>query len=248
MNSRALSETLGFIFAFALVTSSIGIVYTTGINGLDGAKRYEQANNAERAFDVLRDNLADIHRHDAPSRATEMRLVDANLRFGDPITIRVSNGSDPDGQPSYKASPHPLVYSNEHGTEIVYVGGAVIRTEEDSSVMKNEPNFITGTKQTVLPFVVTRPDGRARTVEGGTTVRLVGTKETTGLAGQFNTIPSDRNVTVTVESPRAEAWGRYFEDHGWTEVSNANENAVTYRFETERVYVPQTVIGIEFQN
>lgn len=246
MNSRALSETLGFIFAFALVTSSVGIVYTTGVGGLDSAKQYEQVNNAERAFDVLDDNLGDIHRHGAPSRSTEMRLVDARLRLGEPVTISISNTSSPDGGMSVTVSTRPIVYSNGDGTQLVYVAGAVIRAEEEGSVMKNEPGFINTPEQSVVPLVVTNPATNVGTVEGGTTVRIVGTRATKGIAEQFQTSPDD-NVTVTVDSPRNDAWKRHFEDRGWHEVSNPNEDEITYRFTTERVSVPQTVIEIEFQ-
>jgi len=64
---------MGFVFAFALVTASVGVVYTTGIGGLEDARENEQVTNAVRAFDVLHDNIEDVTREDAPSRATEKR-------------------------------------------------------------------------------------------------------------------------------------------------------------------------------
>ena len=96
MTNRAVSEVLGFILVFALVTTTMSFVYVSDLASLEERRDAERIDNAERAFDVLADNVEDIYRRDAPSRATEIRLAEARLRLADSteITISVVNGSN----------------------------------------------------------------------------------------------------------------------------------------------------------
>lgn len=74
MDNRAVSEVVGFVLTFSLVTMAIAIVFTAGFGGLQDTQQAEQVNNVERAFDVLDTNVQEVQRQEAPSRATEMRL------------------------------------------------------------------------------------------------------------------------------------------------------------------------------
>lgn len=254
MNDRAVSETMGFIFAFALVTATVASVYTFGMAGLLSAQRGEQVNNAERAFDVLADNLGDIHRGAAPSRATEISLAGATLSVGEPITVTVE--AIEDGEPLNNATvsmhPRPIVYSGIQDSTIVYVAGAVIRTDRNASTMSVEPGFAITNRNAMLPFVHTYPSGGTTSLGGDTTVLVVARQQNSKLAREFHTgtDPSDpdANVTVTVESPRAEAWYRYFESQSLGVVTYDQENdIVTYEFQTDRVFVPETGIEVGLQ-
>lgn len=250
MNDRAVSETMGFIFAFALVTATVASVYTFGMAGLLDAQRGEQANNAERAFDVLADNFADVHRADAPSRATEISLAGATLAVGEPITVsvEVTNTTNASDNATVSMHPRPVVYSGVQDTTIAYVAGAVVRTDGDASVMSVEPRFVVTGRNAVIPFVHTYPSGGIESLSGDGTVLVVARQQNSKLARQFRTSTAtgdpDARVNVTVESPRAGAWKHYFESRGFTEVDgDPADGAVTYQFVTDRVFVPEA--GIE---
>ena len=79
MLDRSQSDVLGFVFVFAIVVSTIGLVFATGFTGLQDARDFERVNNAERAFEVLRDNVGDMIYRGAPSRVTEIKLASASL-------------------------------------------------------------------------------------------------------------------------------------------------------------------------
>ncbi|MEA5386913.1 hypothetical protein VB779_07480 [Haloarculaceae archaeon H-GB11] len=96
MSERAVSEVVGFALVFSMIVAMVAIVTLGGMGQLQSARDFEQANNAERAFEVLADNLADVHQRGAPSRATEIDLEHAQLFVGDPVTINVS-GEDTSG-------------------------------------------------------------------------------------------------------------------------------------------------------
>ena len=90
MDERGVSDVVGFVLVFALVTATVGVVYTTGIQGLTGSRDVERVNNAERAFDVFANNVDDVIRRGAPSRATEVKLADADLHYGAPVTVNLT--------------------------------------------------------------------------------------------------------------------------------------------------------------
>jgi len=50
-----------------------------------------------------------------------------------------------------------------------------------------------------------------------------------------------------VESPRAAAWGRYFESEGMRKL-NASDGKVTYQFRTDRLVVPETIVEFEINS
>jgi hypothetical protein len=250
MNERAVSETMGFVFAFALVTVTVASVYTFGMAGLLDAQQGEQVNNAERAFDVLADNVADVHGGDAPSRATEISLAGATLSIGEPITVTVEavNSTNSSDNTTVSMHPRPIVYSGVQDTTIVYVAGAVVRTDGDTSLMSVEPNVVATDRNAVVPFVHTYPSGGIDSLGGDATVLVVAREQSSKLARQFRTGTAagdpDARVNVTVESPRAAAWGRYFESEGFVAVDgDPSDGTVTYQFSTDRLFVPET--GIE---
>jgi len=248
-DSRAVSETIGFVLAFALVTASVGVVYTTGIGGLEDAREDEQVTNAVRAFEVLADNVADVRRQGAPSRATELKLNGASIGFGDPVRFTVQvNYTDSDANDTFVASTRPLVYEDAGG-EVVYSGGATFRVSDDWAAMRVEPGFVVDDRRSLVPLLVTYPQGDGDGIGGDSTVLVVAHRQPSGSTGEFDTgldDPGEARVNVTVESPRADAWGRYFDEEGMTAIDgDASDGAVTYQFYTERLVVPETVVEFE---
>jgi len=250
VTDRAVTDTLGFVFAFALVTASIGVVYTTGIGGLEDAREEEQLTNAARAFDVLADNVEDVRGQGVPSRATELKLLGSEIRYGDPVRIEVqANDTASDANGTYATTVRPLVYDAPAG-EVVYAGGATFRGSDDSSIMQFEPGFVVGGPEpnaSVVPLLTTYPRDSEGKIGGSGTVLVVAYRQSSGLDGEFVTgTDSDARVNVTVRSPRAAAWGRYFEGEGMDRVDDgSDDDVVTYQFYTDRLLVPETVVEFE---
>lgn len=256
---RGVSETIGFVFVFALVTASVGVVYTTGIGGLENARDGEQLTNAVRAFDVLADNVNDVTHKGAPSRATELKLSGASLGFGDRVDIEVQvNHTDPgnDANATYTANTRPLVYSDSAG-EVVFSTGATFRVDNGNAAMRNEPGLLVDDSQSVIPLLVAYPRGDSGGVGGSSTVLVVAYRQSVGLKGQFDTSsdPSGAaRVNVTIDSPRAAAWGRYFEEQGMVpppsnpSLADASDGSVTYQFETDHLIIPESVVEFEIQS
>lgn len=250
--NRAQTETLGFIFVFSLIVMTIGAVYAVGFPAMQDARDAEQTSNMERAFEVLDDNFDDIVYHGAPSRATEIKLSGGQLSVTDTTTIDVyvENTSNASRNTSFSASTRPIVYSADE-TEFALAFGAIIRSDRGNAVVRSRPNWIVDERRTVIPFLLTVQGGGQTSIGGSGTMLVVGRGRPPGITGSFEPNGSDAraNVTVTISSERADAWGRYMDSRGMTPVDDdPADGNVSYQFETDSITLPKRVIDVEFSS
>lgn len=247
MNLRAQSETLGFIFVFALITLTVGTVYALGVPALQSAQDAERDNNMERAFEVLDDNIDDVARRDAPSRATEIKLAGGSISIIGDTTVRITatNTDDPSQNETFSMTARRISYNSGDGTTVSYANGAIIRSDDGNSVMRSGPDWIVADDRTVIPFIVTYSAEDRDSLGGRSTILILTERRSQGLAGQFDTgASSEAEVNVTVESPNAAAWGRYLEREGMSPVDpDPADGNVTYQFTTDTLYVSRTTLA-----
>lgn len=251
MTDRAASEVLSFALVFALITSMVGLVSVAGVTGLTDMRDAERLTNAERALDVLADNVADVTHHGAPSRATEINLAGAQLDSGEAVTVNVSTD---DGFTTGDINVRPIVYTRE-GTDLVYVNGAVIRVDDDGAVMKHQPALVLNESWTMVQVVQTT---EADTGVGGSTtvlVRTVRDDRAIVLSGASTASPTVWYNLTTVSSARADAWRRYV--NASTDATCLNpsvhasipstEAACSVSVTTDQVYVTNTTVDVTFE-
>lgn len=208
-DDRAATEVMGYVLVIALVTILIGIVMTTGISGLESSQQGEQINNMERGFDVLSHNIESLTGHDAPSRATELRLVDGSIHYSEPTIINITVDGELLGNQSVVSEP--IVYDSGHDSQIVYEAGTVIRSGSGGSVMVSEPDFVFDDTHVVLNGIRTRPQGGSATAveeQGTVLVRA----EYLGTDVYSTEVESSEEVMITIESERIDAWEAYFDE------------------------------------
>lgn len=231
MRNRGQTETLGFVLVFALITASIGLVYASGFTGLNEVREFEQVNNAERAFEVLADNMEDISHRNAPSRSTEIKLADARLYLAEDIQVEVN---DPDSDFNNSYGIRPVIYDADTGTEIVYSQGAVLRAQPDSGTVITESTFVFGANRTVIPVLQTRGAGTSG-ISGTTTIRLRADHSQTRLV-YVNDTPSNE-IWFNVTSPRASIWHSHLDDSYPFDSCSVAGDTVACSIETDRVHV-----------
>lgn len=251
MSERAVSEVVSYILVFALIVSAVGIVSVSGLSTLQDVRNDEQINNAERAFDVLSDNLADIHRRNAPSRATEISLDQAKLSTGDNVTmtVTVSNSTGPARSDQWRL--RPIVYSGSEDRQLVYEAGAIFRTSGSGSdgIRVQNPPFVVSRNRVLISIPGTnRPNRQAIS---GTTVLVRGQND--GRSVAFNGTALDiETVNVTLDgTPRAGLWEAYFEGRGFQcDVSGTDRVDCDYAPETtiQQVYVVYHNIDVEIES
>lgn len=241
---RAQATVIGFVLVFGIVLTMVGLVSVIGLNELQGARDAEQLENAERAFDVLADNIEDTYRGGAPARATEIRLSEATLGFGDPTEVTVTV----DGT-AHTRTIRPIVYDSEgQDTQIVYESGAVIRVERDGARLARPPALLITSEATALQFIQTKAETDRQL--GGTTTVLVRTTRT-----KSNVVAVTSNADVSIEidttTDRAPAWARYFESTG--PISNCAVSGGTVTcpasgtFSTDELRLVRSRIGVDLR-
>ena len=241
-DDRGVSDVVGYVLIFSLIVATVGVVTTVGFGTLDDRQDAERINNVERAFDVFANNMENVYRDGAPSRATEMRLAGGELRYGEPteITLRKADNSDI----NQTARITPIVYS-DGGTEIVYEGGSIIRSQEQGGVMLRSPPYRFSSDRTLLPLV------RTTRSTGESSVRLEGTIRVESALTSVD-VDLDPELTdpgteleLVIESERQEVWDRYLEEVAESEESWVYDNG-TLTFDTTDVSAPRFRIQLRY--
>jgi len=246
MNERAVSEVIGFALVFGLIVSTVAIVSVVGFDELEDTRDQEELNNAERAFDVLADNMADIHDSGAPSRATEMNLQSAQLQTGSSININITilNSSGIESVNEYTVDP--IVFSGDEA-DIVYSAGAVFRDSPDGGVVIKKPPLEIKKERVIMSIVQLQNDGDVMSTSGGTArIRAVNTGRRSILT-LTGSPPSKKRMVINITSPRSNLWGEYLESQPIIECESPRENNVRCSIESEdlpsRFYVSTTLIN-----
>lgn len=242
MTDRAVSDTVGFVLVFGLITTVIAVSVTGGIAGLEDAQHAERDANVERAFDVLHDNMQDIHQDGAPSRATEIRLAGGSLEGGEQSVITVNNTGNENESETIESET--IRYTGQGDTEIVYEAGAVIRSDGEGSVMLNEPSWLfTEDGPTMISLVDTNiAPGSTERISGDTTVLIHADKHS---RESNDDLSGENGVTITIESPHTDAWEDYFEQY--TDPGPEGDS-VSATIDTDRLYLIESGVEIRLQN
>ncbi|GAB7013931.1 DUF7289 family protein [Halolamina salina] len=237
---RGVSDTVGFVLVFSLVLLTVGTVLTVGYGGLQDVRDAERVNNAQRAFDVLANNIEDITARGAPSRGTEIRLAEASLGRGEPTVLNVSAEGDSLAFSTGNDSLDSIVYEAE-GTRIRYAGGAVTRIQSDGSVMLVEPNFVISERRVILPVVELVVEQRRIAGSRTVLVRSVRTNRNVEL-DETDVDQLDLNFTT----PATDAWAGYLEDGGMNCSRPADDRLSCSAEDLDSVQVIRFTIEVTF--
>ncbi|SDY13336.1 DUF7289 family protein [Halopenitus persicus] len=201
---RGVSEVLGFVLVFSLIVASVGIVFTAGLSGLQDVRDAERVTNGERAIDVLAENYDDVLTG-APSRSTQIRLADASLRIGDPVTFELENETDP-----LNVSRITFAVDDE---AVHFVDGAVIRESPGGAVMLREPSGVLDAR-TVVHRTRLRTGGVPAVVGGGDRTVQVRLERRGQSSVRVVTAPTSVTHNVTTDADTIGAWRRHYESRG----------------------------------
>lgn len=203
-DTRGLSDVLGYVLVFSLVVLAVLLVTAGGLAAVEDARDTEQAQNAERAFDVVADNFAAIYERNAPSRSTELDLGDSEIYYNSNVSLTIRG----DGKELTTRRMRPVEMNVVDDRNLIYEGGAVFRNTDDGVTMSRPPPFLLTERRVHLPVVQTTAG--ALESAGSTTVLLrgVSTGRRTVTSGSENF----SQLTIGIASPRFEAWEAYLSD------------------------------------
>lgn len=238
---RGQSELVGFVLVFGVVTLTIGLVGVSGFLGLESAQDFQRTTNAEQSFTGLANNVEDVVRTGAPSRATEVRIADGRLSMERTETIEVTSD---DGTLNETFESRPIVYDSGSETTLTYRNGAIVRQDGDSAVMIGDPSFVINQSVTILPLVALERghDGPV----GGSTAVDVRTRAAGADVVAVNESVGTETVTLNLTTVHADVWAQHFQEQYDVEVDVSGDSVIV-TIDTERVYVTIHRVEVEFQ-
>lgn len=253
-DERALSNVVGFVLAFAVIISAVGIVSTFGFDALEDARESELAKNTERSYVLLGQNFNELVEGEAVKRTSEMELRSGSMGVTNETVFTLEIEQSPGSNFERKFAPHSLDYRIDD-TVIAYENGATFRgkTGTNASVLDIEPSFICGDDYAVVSLV-TLDQRDNRTISGGV-ARVSGKRTDSQLLYPTNRTESKwggsaangSQLTVTVDSPHSGGWQQYFtrDENEWYQPDpDKNEYVCDGPDNGGSVYIKRTVIEV----
>ena len=231
---RAQSEVLGTVLLLGLTVAVVGTTVALGGAALDDSQRTADLQRVEGAMTQV-DSKASLVAHGG-SPSQRLRLDpgrNADLRVDEGagsmrIEVETENGTY-----TNETTLGAIIY--ERGDDVIaYQGGGVWRSGADGARMVSPPEFHYRGDTLTLPLV---------TIAGGGELSDSVTMSESG-GGPEGLFASENisnpllggNVTITVESEYAEAWGRFFESRTEANVTQLSSEEVRVEIRTETVH------------
>ncbi|WP_265111286.1 DUF7289 family protein [Halosolutus halophilus] len=244
---RGVTEVIAFILVFAIILSSVGVLYTTGFQAMDDYRENEQLSNAQRGMTSLGDNFNDVLRYDGVERRYgELTLRGGTIRTGgENTTIHVAtgwNGSDTSVANSTELGA--LAYEGESAT-VAYEGGGVFRRSGDYSFAIKQPQVrCTPESDTaVISLLVLDHDGE-RSFQSSDSVGFTIVETSTTRHTDMSEIdPTADEIRIVVDDgPYQDGWNQTLERGGWTR----DEDDPGYTCDVEDLEVQIVTAEIEY--
>lgn len=244
---RAVSDALAYVLVFGIAVAAVAAVVVAGVPALETVRDHERMNNAERAFEVHAAGVDDVVTGRAPSRTTEIALAGGTLRTGATVTVNVTGEHASNGSRAFTGEYEvvPVVYEGPDGTRLLYVAGAVVRESRGGSHVVDGPPLVTGGDELVLPVVQTR--ARETTTLTGSGTVLVRTERATS-DRLVRSTDGRLDVTISIESPRADAWARHLDARPGVACTTPTASTATCELtDVERAVVTVVKLDVDFE-
>lgn len=224
-DSRGVSEVVAFILVFAIILTSVGVLYSTGFQAMNSYQENEQLRNAERAMGSLADNLNDVLRYSGiEQRQGELSLREGTVRTGDSgtklnITIP-DHDADPIGTTTDRFSGYgdnstvdlgEFTYTTE-GSRIAYEGGGIVRGDDSESwsMVRKRPQLRCTEDTAIISLVAISADDRSVKSSGGLGFTMSVTDRSSKV---YNNVDS---VEITVDDSTYDAaWDETLDSGNW---------------------------------
>jgi hypothetical protein len=239
-DGRGVSEVVGFVLAFAVILTSVAIVYTAGFGTLVDIRETEQVRGAERAFDALDGNVEDLRSGRAPAVGGTIDLADGNLSLaaGSELRVEVVAAGVDTTLPT-----RALAYRNGR-SRVDYENGVVFRSDPGGTVARDGPPLRCAPDAAVVSVLTLRQD-RGGTYAGDTRLQVTVHRNRTRLVYPRTRAPGPTtDVNVTVQSRNGEAWRRLLEtESAWRD---PDDDGTFTCPDVSEVYVRQVVVDVRF--
>ncbi len=251
MRNRAASDVVSYVLIFSMVSVTIGVVSVAGVASLQDVRNVEQVSNTERAFEVLADNLKDLHREGAPTRATEISLANGGISTTSTATVNLSGWDGTSGFSTGNITSDVIRWRGNRGDseELAYEFGSVLRSSETGGIITRRGPFQFDTDRMIIPIVQTRATNPAQYGEG--IVRVRGARSLPSIVHRGD-VPDTYNLWLNVTTDHGRAWYDYLNDRPGRDDCSLDESGPVDRIECtfdppDELYVTVHPINIELE-
>lgn len=216
MTDRAVSEVVAFVLVFAIVISSIGLLYAVGFDGIANLQEAERDDSANQAFEALAIGFDDVQRDTRSKLEVSLDLSGGSLSVDDSSELDVTVNGDAPSNTTTNGSA--LVYTAS-GTDIVYENGAVIRSDESGGeIVTRAPRFRCrpDADRAVVSLFTIEDDFGGISSSGELTFDVEATDDADDSRLLFQRTDADEVRIDFSDSNYEDAWESYFEEaEGW---------------------------------
>lgn len=243
-DTKAVSDTLGYVFLVSTLVVSIGLLTLTGIPVIEEQQTEYYMSNTATSFELLSDDIDRIERYQSPSRETVLRYNSGVLFLSHDFTVQ-ANITHEETTERHVLTGTPISYAKDENS-VHYETGAVIEKRHNNSIMRSQPPFSFRNDKTRLSIITTSIQEDQETLSGTGEIALRTTR--TGntvqtMTGHNSSDPVRLNLTIT--SPHSHAWETYFEQQDLTIThTNHAENTVTITHTTKEIAIRETLINV----
>jgi len=212
LDENGVSEVVGFILVFSIITLAIAIIYVVGYPAIEDSKDRTQLKNMEKNFIVLQSNIEMVAFGESPVKMMRMELGGGTITVNGSdgaITVRTTNGGE-----IFNDLVGTVTYGMKGRREIIYENGGIwSRYPSGGSVGVSDPRInlrkdLNNTRYLVISIV--KINSSTSSTGGKGTVTL-----TIENSDPLTPIPRiDRaggTAWINITSDVAPAWKRYFE-------------------------------------
>lgn len=215
VNDSGVSPVIGMILILAIVTVSIGIIYTAGIPMIENAKFSTHQQNIRNSFSVLHGDIEEVVRGPitgaGTARTTTISIDGGTLAvIPDNTRIEVSYNDGTTTTLSWSPGTTSYEYKNMN---VAYENGGVFTKYSTGSIMEQEPLIyagkLSGSNVGMMIHVINSTGANTSTSgKGKGNVRTSSVDDGVSKIdlGEVNTI---NTIYINITSQNYQAWDRY---------------------------------------
>lgn len=236
-NDAAVSETVGYILLFAIVTLSMGVIYVIGYPALQSNMDANAFESAEQNFIVLQSNMERVAYDQTPVKVLRMKLQSSELTISNRSSITISYDGNTE---SYTTGE--IEYSKDNKAISYDMGSVFKRYPPASVVMVSEPKIFTGTVNNVnvTTIGIVSVNGDSDSISGNGIVTLTMKNN----ASYMDTTSGLTNLTIRINSTHTQKWEEFLEENGF-DITASNPPMVSAMRNNTYLTISRHVVDVD---
>ncbi len=236
--NAAVSETLGYILLFAIVTLSMGVIYAIGYPALQSNMDANIFESAEQNFIVLQSNVERVAFDQTPVKVLKVKLQSSSVSVGEDSFLTIAYGG---GTPLLIQTGE--IYFQKGNKILSYENGGVFKKyPPESTVMVSKPpiytTMINNTNVTNIGLVSLNGKDQM----SGKGIATITLQHNSSDIINISSAPTD--VSVSVNSTHAPKWEEYLEEIGFS-ITNSTSSSVSAQKNDTMLILSRHVVDVD---